>query len=202
MADGPGSFGCGYDPASSIVRKCIDDLRQKSFEIGFHPSYSTFQNPAQLAEEKALMDTVLGETNYGGRQHFLRFQVPDTWRHWEQVGLTYDSTLAYADHEGFRCGTCHSFRPFDVEQNREMDLWEVPLIVMDGTLRNYRALTPEQGEARILELARRCKQVEGTFTLLWHNSSMGPAWKLWAEMYKRVVKKLTEIQSRNNGGQG
>jgi hypothetical protein len=192
MANGLGPFGCGYNPTSSVVKKCIEDLREKGFEIGFHPSYNTFQNPAQLAEEKAHMDAVLGETNYGGRQHFLRFQVPDTWRHWEQVGLTYDSTLTYADHAGFRCGTCHPFRPFDVEQNRELDLLEVPLIVMDGTLRNYRDLTPEEGEARILELAQRCKQVEGTFTLLWHNTSLDGEWRPWREMYQRAVRMLAE----------
>jgi hypothetical protein len=192
MANGPGPFGCGYNPTSSVVRECIDDLRQKGFEIGFHPSYNTFQNQAQLAEEKARMDAVLGKTNYGGRQHFLRFQVPDTWRHWEQVGLTYDSTLAYADHEGFRCGTCHPFRPFDVEQNCELDLWEVPLIVMDGTLRDYRKLTPEEGEALILGLAQRCKQVEGTFTLLWHNSSLNGNWQPWRTVYCRVLENLSK----------
>jgi hypothetical protein len=138
------------------------------------------------------MDTLLGKTNYGGRQHFLRFQVPDTWRHWEQVGLSYDATLGYADHEGFRCGTCHPFRPFDVEQNRELDLWEVPLIVMDGTLHNYRQLTPEQGEARILELAHRCQQVEGTFTLLWHNSSLSGDWLPWSKVYRRVIRELAK----------
>ena len=190
MAAGPGPFGCGYDPASPLVRRCIEDLREQGFEIGLHAGYHTFNDPERLAEEKAQLDAVLGETQYGGRQHFLRFQVPDTWRHWEQAGLTYDSTMTYADHEGFRCGTCHPFRPFDVERNRELNLWELPLIVMDGTLHQYRGLTPEQGEARILELARRCKQVEGTFTLLWHNSSLDGEWRAWGEMYRQILPVL------------
>ena len=190
MATGPGPFGCGYDAASPPVKRCITDLCEQGFEIGFHAGYHTFNDPERLAEEKARLDAVLGETRYGGRQHFLRFQVPHTWRHWEQVGLTYDSTMTYADHEGFRCGTCHPFHPFDVGLNRELVLWEWPLIVMDGTLHQYRGLTPEQGEARIVELARRCKQVEGTFTLLWHNSSLDGEWRPWAEVYRRVVGLL------------
>lgn len=194
MAAGPGQFECSYDPASPLIRRCIEDLREQGFEIGFHAGYHTFNDPEQLAKEKARLDAVLGETRYGGRQHFLRFQVPHTWRHWEQVGLSYDSTMTYADHEGFRCGTCHPFRPFDVEQNRELDLWEWPLIVMDGTLHDYRGLTPEQSEARILKLARRCKQVEGTFTLLWHNSSLDGEWRPWAEVYRQVVRALAEMQ--------
>jgi hypothetical protein len=191
MVHGRAPRGDGYDLASPVTQKIIEDLRERGFEIGLHASYDTFQEPTLLAEEKARLDAFLGDTCYGGRQHFLRFQAPDTWRHWEQVGLTYDSTMTYADREGFRCGTCHPFRPFDIEQNREMELLEVPLIVMDGTLRDYRRLTPEEGEARILELAQRCQQVEGEFTLLWHNSSVTGEWQPWASKYQSVLKSLS-----------
>jgi hypothetical protein len=194
MTAEPGPRENDYDPTSPLVRHCIADLRKQGFGIGLHAGYHTFNDPLRLAEEKARLDAVLGETQYGGRQHYLRFRVPDTWRHWERVGFTYDSTMTYADHEGFRCGTCHPFRPFDVEQNRELLLREWPLIVMDTTLHRYRGLTPEQGEARILELAGRCKQVEGTFTLLWHNSSLDWEWRPWAEMYRRIAWALAEME--------
>jgi len=194
MAAEPGPFDQGYDIQAPFVRECIETLLQEGFEIGLHPSYNTYGKPAQLLEEKARLDAVLGYSEYGGRQHYLRFKVPDTWRHWEQVGLTYDSTMTYAEYEGFRCGTCHPFRPFDIEQNRELDLWELPLIVMEGTLRHYRNLTPEQGERRVMELARRCRQVEGTFTLLWHNVSLNQNWTLWRTIYERILGKLAVLQ--------
>jgi hypothetical protein len=196
MATGPGPQESDHDLASPLVKQCIDDLRKQGFEIGLHPGYYTFNDPERLAAEKARLDAVLGQGQYGGRQHALRFQVPNTWRHWEQVGLTYDSTMGYADQEGFRCGTCHPFRPFDVEQNRELDLWEWPLVVMDCTLYKYRKLAPEQGEARMLELAQRCRQVEGTFTLLWHNSVLAGGFQHWAAAYRRVVRTLAEKMQR------
>jgi hypothetical protein len=195
MAADPGPMESDYEITSVPMRSCIEDLRAWGFEIGFHPGYRTFRDPARLALERARLDAVLGHTDYGGRQHYLRFQVPVTWRHWEEAGLTYDSTMSYADQEGFRCGTCHAFQPFDVERNRELHLTEWPLVVMDVTLRNYRLLTPEQAEARILELAQRCRQVEGTFTLLWHNSSLFGDWQPWAEVYRRVVQTLAAMES-------
>jgi hypothetical protein len=194
MAADPSPLDSDYDLAMPRVRDCITRLRERGFEIGFHASYHTMNNPRQLAQEKARFESLTGEAQAGGRQHFLRFRVPDTWRHWEQAGLAYDSTMAYADCEGFRCGTCHPFHPFDVEQDRELTLWEQPLIVMDNTLRDYRALTPEQGQARILELARCCRRVEGTFTLLWHNSSLDGDWRPWVNVYQRVVRELAEMQ--------
>jgi hypothetical protein len=199
MAVDPNSPDCSYDPASPLVCGSIQDLCKEGFEIGLHAGYDTLSNPQRLAEEKARLDAVLGSTQYGGRQHYLRFQVPQTWRHWEQVGLICDATMGYADHEGFRCGTCHAFRPFDLEEDRELDIWEQPLIVMDQTLRRYRRLSPEQGEAQILKLAERCKRVDGTFTLLWHNSSLGREWGRWRDTYQRVVAKLAQMQSAASG---
>lgn len=194
----PGPFDSGYDPALPAVRQCIETLRRQGHELGFHAGYHTLNDPERLAAEKARLDAVLDETQYGGRQHYLRFRVPHTWRHWEQVGLTYDSTMGYADHEGFRCGTCHSFRPFDLEQNRGLDIWERPLIVMDQTLCHYRGFAPEEGKTRILELAQRCEQVDGTFTLLWHNSSLEGEWRPWAEAYRGVVKVLGQKRWRGD----
>jgi hypothetical protein len=188
MAAQPGPLEGDYDPASPLIKRCIADLQAQGFEIGLHAGYHTLNDPLRLAHEKARLDAILGEKHYGGRQHNLRFQVPNTWRHWEQVGLSYDSTMTYADHEGFRCGTCHRFRPFDLEQDRELHLWEYPLIVMEGTLRDYRNLTPEQGEARIVELAQRCMVVHGTFTLLWHNASFDWEWRPWTDVYEHVLR--------------
>lgn len=94
------------------------------------------------------------------------------------------------------CGISHSRSPsFDIEQNRVLNLWKIPLIVMEGTLFHYRHLTPQQAERRILALARHCSQVEGTFTLLWHNTSLYQNWMVWRTTYERVLKQLMELQN-------
>jgi hypothetical protein len=202
MASDPTPQDRGYDTGSRPIRRCIDELRAGGFELGFHPSYRTLGNFRLLAAEKARFDSILGETRYGGRQHYLRFRAPDTWRDWERAGFTYDSTLSFADHEGFRCGTCHPYRPFDLERNREVDLWEVPLVAMDGTLRQYRRLAPDEAVARILELADRCREVDGVFTLLWHNSSFDGDWAGWGEAYERAVEALASDGSRPAASEG
>jgi hypothetical protein len=193
MATEPAPLENDYRLLAPMIRQSIEDLQVQGFEIGLHAGYHTLNNPERLMEEKARLDEVLGRTHYGGRQHYLRFQAPHTWRHWEQAGLLYDSTMTYADHEGFRCGTCHPYRPFDIEQNRELNLWELPLLAMEQTLSQYRGLAPAATETAILALAQRCQQVGGTFTLLWHNSSLDGDWQPWAEMYQRVLRSLAEM---------
>ncbi|MFC1997627.1 polysaccharide deacetylase family protein [Chloroflexota bacterium] len=183
----------GYDQKTPWVKKIIENLEERGFEIGLHPSYETMNNFEILTQEKSLLEQNIKNKFMGGRQHYLRFKTPDTWLNWERAGMTYDSTIGYADYEGFRCGTCHPFHPFDINDGRELKLIEEPLIVMDSTLMKYREMTPDEAEAKIITLAKRCKNVEGRFTFLWHNTSLSDLSNPWDQMYLRVLKKLSNM---------
>ena len=80
--------------------------------------------------------------------------------------MLYDATLGYAAHVGFRCGICLPHKPYDVIDNRIIDLWEIPLIVMEGTLHQYRSLSPDQGLASIESLIETVRKYHGVFVLL------------------------------------
>jgi hypothetical protein len=194
MAALPSRYDNGYDLANPMLRRCIDSLRARGHEIGFHPGYTTFDNPEVLAAEMQRCTAALGQAPTAGRQHYLRFRAPDTWLQWEKVGLACDSTVGYAEQEGFRCGTCHPYHPYDWRTDRELDVLEIPLIVMDQTLVRYRSLTPAAAHARALHLATLCQKVNGTFSLLWHNTSLRNGWDAWGAMYRRLVADLAALQ--------
>lgn len=81
------------------MRKCIDELARRGHEIGFRPSYqASFDAEVWQQEFARFRAATNGIPIAGGRQHFLRFRAPDTWRLWEQAGLAYDSTVSYADY--------------------------------------------------------------------------------------------------------
>lgn len=198
MASVSSSFDSGYNPTSTNIRQCIAQLLHAGHEIGFHPGYYTYDNYCQLEAEKIRLDNALSllldKDINSGRQHYLRFKAPDTWLHWHKLGMRYDSTLGYADHEGFRCGTCHQFNVFDIEGDQELDLVEIPLIVMDETLRSYRDMNIDEAHERIIYLARICFKVGGTFTLLWHNTSLLDNWSAWGNRYAEIVQELATLQ--------
>lgn len=81
-----------------------------------------------------------------------------------------DSTLGFARHEGFRRGTSFPFPLFDVPANAPLDLWELPLAVMDTTLFAHRALGGDEAEQAILDLFAACRRVGGCCVVLWHNT--------------------------------
>ena len=194
MAATPSNFDNGYDPTATVVRKCVDQLRHRGHEIGFHPGFYTADDCERFMMEKERMDLLLGKVPYGGRQHFLRFRVPQTWRCWEKARMRYDSTVGFAEVIGFRAGTCHPYNPFDMQEDREMTILEKPLIVMDTTLNHYLQLTHEQSLAEVARFARICRAVEGDFVLLWHNYSTGFLdWHPCSQIYRRLVAMLAEL---------
>lgn len=192
MAAQPSDYDSGYAIDAIPIRRTIERLQRAGHEIGFHPSYFTLDKLELLAQEKERLETVVGAVR-GGRQHYLRFRASDTWHHWEAVGLSYDSTLGYAEEPGFRCGTCHPFPVFDLAQDQTLNLVEIPLIVMDVTLAYHKTLHPFTGLQIMRSLAKRCAAVGGVFTLLWHNTSFGGPWQPWESVYETILGELTTL---------
>jgi hypothetical protein len=170
-----------FDPDCQLHTPFMQDLLSRiisrGHEIGFHPSYGTIDDPSQAHEEsmrlRRIMETVsISPSGFGGRQHYLRWRNPDTWRMWEEFGADYDSTLGYADRVGFRCGVCYEYPVFDLQARTRLRLRERPLVVMDTTLLNYASLKLEESLAWIVRMNNTCSRFGGDFTLLVHNSTL------------------------------
>ena len=88
-------------------------IRNRNHVIGFHPGFNTIDNPVIWKEQYDKLCDAAGFKLRVGRQHYLRFKVPYTWQVWEDNGLEFDSTMGYAEKEGFRCGTCYSYSVYN-----------------------------------------------------------------------------------------
>lgn len=166
----PGPMDSGYDPRHKRVRAVIDWLREIGGESGVQPGYNTYRSPEKLRREIVILRDVIGDQPLGGRQHYLRW-CPDSWIDWENCGMAYDSSIGFAEQCGFRAGTCVPYRPWLFPLNRQADLLEIPLIVMDRTLLEYMGLTKEQAISEVKKLIARCRSVGGVLTTLWHNDA-------------------------------
>jgi len=182
-----GPYDSGYDLRRPRFQRVIGELREQGVELGVHPGYETFMAPDRLAWEVETLREVLGEYNLGGRQHYLRW-CPDTWVHWERCDLAYDSTLIYAEHYGFRAGTCFPYHPWLLDENRQSRLLEIPLVIMDGTLIDMRLSKQESLEA-VNDCFERCKLVGGVFTFLCHNYTLLHSG--YPEFYRKVLNLLS-----------
>ena len=167
-----------YDIEHPAIRRLLRRIHARGHEIGLHPSYNTYQNPAAIASEAQRLRGVcqeegVGQSAWGGRMHYLRWEHPTTMLGWEQAGMAYDSSLSYADRPGFRCGTCFEYPAFDPIEKRQLSLRLRPLIAMEATILAdaYMGLgTSEAALEKFQQLKDRCRAVGGCFTVLWHNS--------------------------------
>lgn len=174
MAGGSSKFDDLYSLRHPSIQKIIREIKERGHEIGFHPSYNAYSDAGQWNEELQNLSLAAGVKVLGGRQHYLRFQVPDTWRLWEEAKCLYDSSLGYPDVIGFRCGTCYEYPVFDVQEQRALRLKERPLLVMETSLFSKKYMGLELGTAidRALSVKETCKKFHGDFSFLWHNSKL------------------------------
>lgn len=148
-----------------------------------------------MKSEKERLEAIGGGKAAGGRQHFLECKLTQFWETWEAAGLVYDSSLGFADHEGFRCGICYPFQPFDLIENRVINLWEVPLIAMDTGLASYRNLSAEEEQSILANLLKTVEEHNGVFVLLWHNCYMC---QLFTPELKRCFEDFYQAISSKN----
>ncbi len=184
-----------YDPEMPHIRKLMREIHQRGHEIGLHPSYNTYNRPEEVAREAVRLRKVCAEEGieqevWGGRMHFLRWNQAVTLKAWADAGMTYDSTLSYADRPGFRCGTCFEYPAFDAATDKPLPLRIRPLVAMDCTVIAERYLglgSTEAAYEKFNALKDNCKKVGGVFTLLWHNSYFNTPEDF--EIYRRLVSE-------------
>jgi Family of unknown function (DUF7033) len=180
-------YDSGYDPGDPRISRVIQSLGESGVELGVHPGYHTYRSPEELGKEVERLKKIFGKGKLGGRQHYLRWH-PESWVDWETCGLSYDSSVGFAEAPGFRAGTAIPYRPWIIQKNREANLLEIPLILMDGTLGVYMQVLPERGYEIAAKIILRCELVGGVFTFLWHNSALlDPR---YGDLYQRLLKKL------------
>ena len=186
-----------YTPEHPAVLELMRRIHDRGHEAGLHPSYHTYMQPATLRTEadrlrKARAMAGLPEEKFGARMHYLRWKTPHTLHALEAAGVAYDTTLGYAKHPGFRCGTCHEYQAFDPVRRKPMNLRLRPLVVMESTvIRDMRTHDVEPMTRRLSALMQACQRVQGNFTLLWHNTMLEHSHQ--RRLYERVLDGHKEL---------
>ncbi len=193
MTGGGGKDGNHYHPDDPKLIRIIKDIKRRGHTIGFHPGYDSPDDYARWTKEYKKLTALTDSNITEGRQHYLRFRLPDTWRIWDYHDMKFDSTLGYPEREGFRCGVCYDFPVFDIVARKRLNLREMPLIAMDATLVQYRRMPPGRAQSKLHKLIDRVYRYDGTFVLLWHNSSFNLyPWSRYEKVYENTLDYAAE----------
>ncbi|MDP4285386.1 MAG: polysaccharide deacetylase family protein [Bacteroidota bacterium] len=174
-----------------LMKKLISSIKTFS-EIGIHPSFASSALPEKIKIEKERLEKISGKEITKSRQHFLKFNLPDTYNNLLAAGITEDYSMAFPDKNGFRAGTCKPFYFYDLKNEKATHLKIFPVTLMDATFIYYTANTPEKSLIEILNLLKEVKKVSGAFISIWHNNHLGNIGenKNWRSVHNRMVMQL------------
>lgn len=171
------------------IKTLIAEMKSRGHGIGLHPSYDACNDASLIIEQKQAVEINAGVSINQSRQHYLRFALPETWRHLAAAGIAEDSTLGYAAEPGFRCGTCKPFSVFDIHQREQIPLIERPLLIMDVSFRMYKNLSIEESIALCEKIKAQVKKHNGELVILWHNSNLSEmdCWGEWPKVLENLL---------------
>ena len=180
-----GEFDKNVPHTSKELHRMINEISAYA-KIGIHPSYGSYLNPKQLEKEIERLNSITDNEVSLSRKHFLKLNIPETYRNLEKAGITNDYSMGYADNVGFRASICTPYIFFDVLQNKVINLTIHPFAYMDGTLNQYLGLSIENAKEKVASLKRQVKEVGGVFIGVWHNETVNDKgiWKGWREVYE------------------
>ena len=183
------TFDTNVSPSKNKYRLLIKDLADYAI-VGLHPSYFTMKDAVMLKKEKERLENITNAPVIRSRQHYLRFNLPETYQQLIDLEIEEDHSMGYASAVGFRASTCTPFYFYDLDFEIQTPLKVFPFALMDTTLNDYMKLTPKQSLGKIRDLRNEVKAVNGTFITLFHNESLSNhlRWKGWKRLYESMIK--------------
>ena len=183
------------------IKSLIGRLSASGHEIGIHGTMESSENQEIISAEIQRLSAVSQAPVEGIRQHFLKYYNPLTPRIHEKTGLFYDATLGFAGQIGFRNSYACPFRLYDFDRLKAMDVWQLPLNVMDVSLLLYMNRPVEAILETLRPVVDEVARFKGIFALLWHNCNLDEEeFPGIGEVYQRLLEMLLESKFESRTG--
>jgi hypothetical protein len=185
-----------YDVRSPGFRSLFKSLRAQGAEVGLHISYNARDNIDLMRREFTRLEKVSNGLILGARHHYWHMKEPfwDTLEAHGQVGLQYDSSVAFNDAPGYRLGIAHPFYPWNPNSDGPVHALQIPSALMDGALLYDEKNSAESALETIDHFLDDLALYRGTAAVDWHvrTSYPGrPQFERWARVYGGLLDRLS-----------
>jgi uncharacterized protein DUF7033 len=180
-----------YDKNIHPSKKAMSNLIRShlNYEIGIHPSWRSFDHPKRLKKEIAKLHEITGKEIRTSRQHYIRFDLPQTFRQLIKMGIHDDYSMGYGSINGFRASVTTSFYWYDLEKDEPTSLLLHPFCFMDANSFYEQKYSPQQASDELRYYHDAVKAVNGNLITIWHNSFLGrdKIFEGWKEVYEQFI---------------
>ncbi|MDF1694596.1 MAG: hypothetical protein P1U56_02135 [Saprospiraceae bacterium] len=157
-----------YNLQHSTIQAELKELISIGAEIGLHPGIYTYNDEKRMLNQKASLEEAIQQEVVRSRQHYLKYEYPETFKILESVGIQNDSSILVdltLEEDREKRST---YIMLDEEGNT-MNISQTPLVFMDT---HHIQLKDD----RILELLEEriapAKKDGGEIMILWHNNNI------------------------------
>jgi len=137
----------------------------EEWETGMHYNYDTYFKTDIFDAQKDELERLLNRKVLAGRAHYLRFDPEWSFAFLQRKGIEVDESLGYSDRIGYRCGIAGIFQGFDFENDSALDIYEIPMTIMEATLLEQYKSDPV-GHFR--DMIQHLRRVGGAISLCVH----------------------------------
>lgn len=189
MANGSHPIDAVYDIFGDYSQRIMRRIRACGGQIGLHLGINSHKCSSQFRKEWSNIRQVFPDLLSASRNHYLVFQAPDTWEKLAEVGCRVDTTLGFSKYMGFRAGTSHPFRPFNVLANRVTEVWEYPMTIMDNHLFALQVRSDRDRIEQALRIVDKVSAHGGCLVINWHNVHFFSDYRA---MYVAILEHVTK----------
>ncbi|HEX8357631.1 MAG TPA: polysaccharide deacetylase family protein [Segetibacter sp.] len=185
-----------YDKNILPAKREMQQLIQQhfsSYNAGIHPSWQSGDKPELLQKEINLLANISGQAIQKSRQHYIRFNLPYTYRQSLQAGITEDYSMGYGSINGFRASYCLPYKWYDLMREETTSLTLFPFCFMDANSYYEQQYSCNEALEEMNYYFKTVKAVNGLLITIWHNHFLGTDRKFagWREVYEAAIGKMT-----------
>ena len=190
-----------YDKNVSPAKREMQDLirsHAEKYDIGIHPSWQSGDAPEKLKFEILKLGHIAGRNIISSRQHFIRFTLPETFRHLINSGIEHDYSMGFGSINGFRASVASPFYWYDLEKEEQTNLMLHPFCYMEANSFFEQKFSPQQALEEMRQYRDVIRSVNGTMITIWHNTFLGTdrLFEGWKEIYEQFISETCQPQSQ------
>jgi hypothetical protein len=192
MANKNGKYDKNILPSKKAMHHLIQAHNQ--YSIGIHPSWQTGNDPDKLKHEILMLAQITGKQITSSRQHYIRFDLPKSFRQLIAAGIENDFSMGYGSINGFRASVASAVFWYDLEREEQTNLLLHPFCFMDANSFFEQKFSAEQTLEELRHFYKVVESVNGTLITIWHNNFLGIDKKFsgWREVYRKFILEITQ----------
>lgn len=176
-------------PSNKAFRNLIKSVTGK---VLLHPSWQSNADPEIVKREKEILEDITGTNISAGRQHYIKFQLPETFCDLLNCRITEEYSMGYGTINGFRASISSPYKWYNLSTEEITDLTIHPFCFMDANSFYEQKQDLAATEKELNFYLEICKSNGCDLITIFHNNFLGssPEFSGYRQMYSDFLSRI------------